>query len=1098
MNTEDRSREQLAAEVLRLQQRLSELEDFGKSDAPSGETLSTALERLRAVFAGSADPILITDLKDIVLEFNPAMTRVFGYTAEDLVGWTFPGHIGIDEGKFEEWLAICREGGGIRGYETIRRHKDGTLIPVSITVSPVAGPGGDLRCLSFIYRDITERKEVERRMRESEARLRSIIDTTRQSYILVDTTGRIQECNRRVSEYTQRMFGRALRVGECIYDYPFVSHIPNALEYGRRALEGEACSFESSFAGPDGQEAYVSFEFSPVYDDGGRVTGACLNARDITERKRDEQALQDSRQRLAQTMEATQLGWWDHDYRTGRIHRSPRWAEMLGYRPEEIGDSFEDWKALVHPEDLASALKTGKDHTEGLTPAFAIEHRLRTKAGGWKWVYNWGRVVERDEQGKPLRVTGIHMDIDERKQAERSQLYRVAFERLLAPISTRLINMRFDEIDDEINRTLGVVGEFVGADRSGVLWLSDDMRSVLLTHEWRRGGIAAPPSTYLPARPDEYADLYRRLNNAEIFNVASVEKLPPELAGFSDVFAQTGTRSFLIVPLLYGGALAGILTFGTAREETTWSDDTVSVLRNVGEIITSAIGRQRAEAALRKSEEFARAVIEHSPIGISVRSTTGKLLSANAAWKQLWATTDQGLEDDLTRERQQLEFDKRDRYLGDWQPAVRQVYEQGGYLHIPELKLVNRRDGIERWVSQRFYAIKNSEGHVERVVILTDDITDAKHTEEALRISEQRFRLLAENVPGVIYLCRNDPQYPFVYLSDKIRDLTGYPKEMFLDERITLTELMHPDDRDYLWSAISSAVADRKSFQIVYRVRDTSGKWRWIEEFGCGVVEGDSTSPVFLEGFLHDITERKLSEDKLREAEMAHQIEVMHADRLHTIGRLAAGVAHEINNPLAVLYGTLQEIAATERPSSRIDRQTAEQLLRVTNRIKDTVNNLLAFSRQRTTEKAVQNVNTIVEDTLSLVGSMLSKNRIHLTTKLADAPLSAAVNAEQIKQVVLNLVLNAMDAMPQGGELSITSQARPDAVVLNIKDTGTGVPPEDQEKIFTPFFTTKEVGRGTGLGLSICYGIIKEHGGTIKLISARGQGAEFVIVLPRV
>jgi PAS domain S-box-containing protein len=126
MNIEDMNREQLAAEVQSLRQRLSHPENLGRNVVSRDETLAATLERLRAVFAGSADPILITDLKDTVLEFNPAVTRVFGYSADELVGHTFPGHTGLDKGSFEEWLATCQQGGSVRDHETVRRHKNGT------------------------------------------------------------------------------------------------------------------------------------------------------------------------------------------------------------------------------------------------------------------------------------------------------------------------------------------------------------------------------------------------------------------------------------------------------------------------------------------------------------------------------------------------------------------------------------------------------------------------------------------------------------------------------------------------------------------------------------------------------------------------------------------------------------------------------------------------------------------------------------------------------------------------------------------------------------------------------------------------------------
>ena len=241
---------------------------------------------------------------------------------------------------------------------------------------------------------------------------------------------------------------------------------------------------------------------------------------------------------------------------------------------------------------------------------------------------------------------------------------------------------------------------------------------------------------------------------------------------------------------------------------------------------------------------------------------------------------------------------------------------------------------------------------------------------------------------------------------------------------------------------------------------------------------------LFIEGEQAELS-RKNMEEQLR-----------HADRLATIGELAAGVAHELNEPLSNILG----FAQLSQKSAGIPEQTGqdlEKIVKASLQAREIVKKLLIFARQVPSKKSRVDLNQIIEEGLSLLKSRCAKMGIRIKRDLtADLPTITADPA-QINQVLVNLVVNSIQAMPHGGVLTVRTQVSPDQVLLLVEDTGEGMGPKVMEHIFDPFFTTKEIGKGTGLGLSVVHGIVSAHGGDIRVESREGRGARFETRFPR-
>jgi two-component system, NtrC family, sensor kinase len=235
---------------------------------------------------------------------------------------------------------------------------------------------------------------------------------------------------------------------------------------------------------------------------------------------------------------------------------------------------------------------------------------------------------------------------------------------------------------------------------------------------------------------------------------------------------------------------------------------------------------------------------------------------------------------------------------------------------------------------------------------------------------------------------------------------------------------------------------------------------------------------------IEDVTERVSLEEQLQQS-----------DKLSSIGLLAAGVAHEVNTPLAGI-SSYSQMLMQQIPDSDPRHQLLEKIHRQTSRASSIVNNLLNFSRVSEARYAPVDLNRVLDDTIQLLESQLRNTEIEIVRHYADGLPLAPCDAPKLQQVLMNLILNARDAMPRGGKLEISTGADEDSVVISVRDSGLGIAPEHLSKIYDPFFTTKQIGKGTGLGLAVSYGIIRDHGGHINVESKLGEGTRFQITLP--
>ncbi|HKT01430.1 MAG TPA: response regulator [Rugosimonospora sp.] len=364
-----------------------------------------------------------------------------------------------------------------------------------------------------------------------------------------------------------------------------------------------------------------------------------------------------------------------------------------------------------------------------------------------------------------------------------------------------------------------------------------------------------------------------------------------------------------------------------------------------------------------------------------------------------------------------------------------------------------------------------------------------RNAEAALRASEERFRLLAEHIRDIVFRYRLKPEPVLEYVSPAAADLTGYPTETLYANPPLLFEMVVPEDRGALepsWHAADPA-------PVVLRCQPRTGDPLWIELRAIGVPD-DAGAVVAVEGILRDVTAQVLA-DQERER-LDH--ELRQTERLDSLGRLSGGVAHDFNNLLAVIMTYASEIADT-LPAGDPVRADAEKISLAAERGAALTRQLLIFSRLEPTHPEVLNLNAIITDLEQLLRPTIGED-VEFLTSLEDGLRPITIDRSKLEQVIMNLVVNARAAMPQGGRLSIQTASiagKPGGqVCLTVTDTGCGMSPEVAQRAFEPFFTTKEPGQGTGLGLATAYGVVKEAGGDITLSSSPGAGTTIRVFFP--
>ena len=1041
-----------------------------------------------------------------------------------------------------------------------RERQDGRI--VSVHYEPLPDGGGVMT-----YSDVTEARRHDAQRRG----LAEQLDRERQSLVAAQTVARVGSWETNLQTMDVQWSAETFRIFEVTPDEFLPTHAlflelvhPDdraAVDDALKASLGstEVCTIEHRIVTPRGKLKFVVERWHAVPDGEGMPARAVGTCQDCTELKLAQLEAEEATNLLRVAGRTARLGGWVSDLEKGRLQWSSVTAEIHD-EPAGFSPTLEEGLRYFVPEDRRK-MEVALDLCALEGRPFDETLRIVTANGRTVWVRVIGEAVL-DRQGAIRSIRGAFQDMTELLEARESS--RQLAERLYETLDN--INDGFITIDGNWHFTFAnqeavrllersdtdlyarslweMLPDIVGSGFERNLREAVETQEVKTFVEYARGlakwfSMRAYPSseglavyfqdvTDSRAQQEQLALLEAAVSRSnDLFLITEAELLDepgPRIVYANDAITKlTGYSPEEVIgksPRLFQGPATSRSELGRIRaalEARTpvsaelvnyasngsayWIEINITPIVDENGGVTHFVAVER-DITQRKAAQDALAISE-------LRFRTVAQLSADIVWdwelasNVIWQTEDGPARYFKPEEKpaspqswmERIHPEDSERVLADLIAALR----GGGDEWSAEYRL-QRADGSYSQMIARAAVIRNHLGKAVRIVGSAEDVTEQRELEDRVRHSEESYRTLFQDAPYAIIVQDRD-SHRLIAVNDAAVKQYGWSREEML--AMTMSDFYAPEDVQNLAASHRSHSSDDSSILKNVRHRKKDGTFIDVE-MAVRLLEYDGR-PATL-AVMSDVSERVRGE----RARAAAEEQLRASQRLDVVGKLTGGVAHDFNNILMVIMANVDAILDGQEVLPET-RQSIERIGGAAERATQLTRQLLAFSRKQTLRPEKINLNDLVVATGSLLRRTLGEH-IEINSLLAEGLWETSTDRSQVEAAVINLCINARDAMPDGGRLFIKTrnvtldqdyaalnpEARPgDYVALSVTDTGTGMTQEVLSRAFEPFFTTKEVGKGTGLGLSMVYGFVKQSKGHVAIYSEVGHGTVVTLYLPR-
>ncbi len=1005
-------------------------------------------EQFKKIVEQSFDVVIMRDNNGVIQYTSPNITKTFGYADQELIGKNIKDYVISNElTKIKQSIQTISKGKIINRLFTKFKKKDGTFVEVEINSSPIYKDNEIIGACGFLN-DVTEQNRTLQKLKDSEDKYKNITERSFDAIYVIDRSLNLEY----ISPSMTLHFGHKpeIVIGQSVLNYVPEYDIKATKLVFDKVFSGNKIEFdEAHIVCADGSVSDLEVNIVPVYKN-KVIVGAQGMIRDVTERNESRKKLEQAETKYQNLFESAPVSIWREDFSeikyyidSLKIKGIDDFEKYFDKYPEEVMKCVKLLKVIDINSETINLLKA-KDKDEvlsSLDKVFTIGAIKTFKYELLCLISNKNKFSSESTiktfDNKTINVM-ISVSLDYSVKDWSNVLISIVDITDLKKTEVALIESeeKYRELFDESVAAIYLFDaqkNFIDSNQAGLDLLG-----------YSREELSTMSISDVDAEPADVVDAHKEL-----------------VRGINLIDFEHKLRR-------KDGKIITVLNNSKTNFDKNCNITTIqSTLLDITE-------RKQVEKELKESERKYRNLFEVAQEGIWVLDAKSYTTLVNKSMSDMLGYT---------------EGEMIGKHLFEF------MDDHG--IKISKENIKRREAGIKEQHDFEFLTKngkrvittietapifdkdKNYIGAIAGVI----DITDRKAAENELLASKKQYDQILDRSNAVVYI--KDLQHKYLYANAVFYNLFKLIPENFINK--TDYDLFDKEQAEIFIANDLRVATEQKHIRIHEKVIHNNIIHTYIsDKFPLYDSDGKLYATCGISTDITDIIEAQQKEKDTQQL-------LVRKDRLINAGQLAAAVAHEINNPLTVLHGSLEEIKESkDAPHEDI----IDSMLSVSRRMKKIINSLLIFTHQKFNLKQIMDINIIINNTFLLISNILIKSSIEYTLELSDEKLETKVDQVRIQQVFINLIFNAMHAMKKGGKLKVKSYVHKDSIIISFEDTGSGISEENMKSIFLPFFTTKEVGEGTGLGLSISHGIIEEHNGTISVVSQLNEGSTFTIKLP--